>query len=133
MPAKQGHEKPAVPVQHERRRHERVAFTTACPYEFSESIGHDSVAIHQGKALSMNISAGGMLLFMDHAPPVQKVFELRVRGSQLVKTPTLVEVRWTRAIPIEDNEKRYLVGVKFLRGQGELRAEDLRKDASAGR
>ena len=88
---------------------------STCPYEFSESVGDESVAIHQGKALSMNISAGGMLLFMDHAPPVQKVFELRVRGSQLVKTPTLVEVCWSRPVLIEDNEKRYLVGVKFLR------------------
>ena len=107
---------PGVPPHQERRRHERVAFMSSCPYEFSESIGNESVAIHQGKALSMNISVGGMLLFMDQTPPVQKVFELRVRGSQLVKTPTLAEVCWTRAIPIEDNEKRYLVGVKFLSG-----------------
>ena len=115
MPAKENHGNPAVPVEQERRRHERVPFMTSCPYEFSESMEQDSVAIHQGKALSMNISAGGVLLFMDQAPPVQKVFELRVRGTQLVKSPTLVEVCWTRAIPIEDNDKRYLVGVKFLR------------------
>ena len=89
---------------------------STCPYEFSESVGNDSVTIHQGKALSINISPGGMLLFMDHAPPVQKVFEVRVRGTQLVKSPVLVEVCWTRAVPIEGNEKRYLVVVKFLRG-----------------
>ena len=63
----------------------------------------------------MNISAGGMLLFMDQAPPVQQVFEVRVPASKIVKTPTLVEVCWTRPIPIEDYDKRrYLVGVKFL-------------------
>jgi len=44
------------------------------------------------------------------------VFVLRVPGSKIVKTPTLVEVCWTRAIPIEDYDKRYLVGVKFLSG-----------------
>lgn len=64
----------------------------------------------------MNISAGGMLLFMDQAPPVEQVFLVRVPASKIVKGPTLVEVCWTRAIPIEDYDKRYLVGVKFLRG-----------------
>jgi hypothetical protein len=64
----------------------------------------------------MNISAGGMLLFMDQAPPVQQVFLLRVPASKMVKTPALVEVCWTRAIPIGDYDKRYLVGVKFLNG-----------------
>ena len=64
----------------------------------------------------MNISAGGMLLFMDQAPPVEQVFLVRVPGSKIVKEPTLVEVCWTRAIPIEDDDKRYLVGVKFLSG-----------------
>jgi c-di-GMP-binding flagellar brake protein YcgR len=117
VPVKQGRESPPVPIQQERRRHERVPFMNTCAYEFSEPIGHESVAIHEGKALSMNISAGGMVLFMDQAPPVQKVFEVRVRDSEIVKTPTtLVEVCWTRAVPIENNEKRYLVGVKCLRG-----------------
>ncbi len=64
----------------------------------------------------MNISAGGMLLFMDQAPPVAQVFVLRVPASKTVKTPTLVEVCWTRAVPVEDYDKRYLVGVKFLSG-----------------
>ena len=108
---------PGVPVNQQRRRHERVAFMGSCPYEISESISHESIAIHKGEALSMNISAGGMLLFMDQAPPVQQVFELRVPASKLVKAPTLVEVCWIRPIPIEDYEKRrYLVGVKFLCG-----------------
>ena len=114
--SKQGRGIPAVPVRQECSRQERIEFMGACPYEISDFLGDESIAMHQGEAISMNISAGGMLLFMDQAPAVEQVFLLRVPGSKIVKTPTLVEVCWTRAIPIEDYDKRYLVGVKFLSG-----------------
>lgn len=85
-----------------------------CPYELSESLGDAAIAIHQGEALSVNISRGGMLLLMDQSPPVQRVFELQVPASTRGTTAGLVEVCWTRQIPIEDFDRRYLVGVKFL-------------------
>src|SRR5438034_11128926 len=107
---------PAVPVHRECRSQERIAFMGSCSYEISDFLGDESIAIHQGEAVAMNISAGGMLLFMDQAPPLEHVFLLRVPGSDIVKSPTLVEVCWTRAIPIEDYDTRYLVGVKFLSG-----------------
>lgn len=116
MESTQARRVPGVPLHQECRRQERVAFMGSCPYEISDFLGDESIAIHQGEALSMNISAGGMLLFMDQAPRVEQVFLLRVPASKIVKTPTLVEVCWTRAIPIEDYDKRYLVGVKFLSG-----------------
>lgn len=114
MESQEGRKRPVVPPHQERRRQERVAFTGSCPYEISDFLGDEEVAIHQGEAVAMNISAGGMCLFMDQAPPVQQVFFLRVPGSDMVKSPTLVEVCWTRAVPVEDYDKRYLVGVKFL-------------------
>ena len=107
---------PGVPLHQECRSQERIAFMGSCSYEISDFLGDESIAIHEGEAVAMNISAGGMLLFMDQAPPVEHVFLLRVPGSKIVKSPTLVEVCWTRAIPIEDYDKRYLVGVKFLSG-----------------
>jgi hypothetical protein len=103
-----------MPVHQECRRAERAAFIEYCPYEISESLGDDAIAIHQGEALSVNISRGGMLLLMDQSPPVQQVFEIQVPVSTKGKTPGLVEVCWTRQIPIEDFDSRYLVGVKFL-------------------
>ncbi|MGH7250354.1 MAG: hypothetical protein ACREIK_00690 [Nitrospiraceae bacterium] len=95
----------------------------SCPYQISDFLGDESIAIHQGEALSMNMSAGGMLLFMDQAPPVEQVFLVRVPGSKIVKKPTMVEVCWTRAIPIEDYDKRYLVGVKFSSGPSAIPEE----------
>jgi hypothetical protein len=55
-----------------------------------------------------------MLLLMDQRPPVQQVFEIQVPVSTRGNTTGLVEVCWTRQIPIEDFDSRYLVGVKFL-------------------
>ncbi len=103
-----------TPVHQDCRRAERAAFMEYCPYEISESLGGDAIAIHQGEALSVNVSKGGMLLLMDQHPPVQQVFEIQLPASTRGKTPGLVEVCWTRQIPIEDSESRYFVGVKFL-------------------
>lgn len=103
-----------MPVQQDCRRAARAAFIEYCPYEIRESLGDDAIAIHQGEALSVNISKGGMLLLMDQSPPVRQVFEIQVPASTTGKTPRLVEVCWTRQIPIEDFGSRCLVGVKFL-------------------
>ena len=107
-------ERPGTPVHQNCRRAERADLIEYCPYEISESLGDDAIAIHQGEALSVNISRGGMLLLMDQGPPVQQVFEIQVPASTRGKTTGLVEVCWTRQIPVEDSESRYLVGVKFL-------------------
>ena len=107
-------ERPVTPVHQDCRLAERAVFMEYCPYEISESLGGDAIAIHQGEALSVNISRGGVLLLMDQNPPVQQVFELQMPASTRGKTPGLVEVCWTRQIPIEDLGSRYLVGVKFL-------------------
>jgi len=107
-------ERPVMPVQRDCRRAERADFIEYCPYEISESLGGDAIAIHQGEALSVNISKGGMLLLMDQSPPVRQVFEIQVPASTTGKAPGLVEVCWTRQIPIEELGSRHLVGVKFL-------------------
>jgi len=107
-------DRPVTPVHQDCRRAERAAFIEYCPYEISESLWDDAIAIHEGEALSVNISRGGMLLLMDQSPPVQQVFEIQVPASTRGKTTRLVEVWWTRQIPIEDFDSRYLVGVKFL-------------------
>ena len=107
-------ERPVTPVYQDCRCAQRSDFVEYFPYELSESLGDAAIAIHQGEALSVNISRGGMLLLMDQSPPVQQVFEIQVPASTRGKTARLVEVCWTRQLPIESLDSRYLVGVKFL-------------------
>jgi hypothetical protein len=70
-----------------------------------------------GKALSLNISSGGMLVLMDHAPLVEQVLKVLVpTPTSSAGTPTLAEVRWTRKVPFgsSSNNAAYFVGLKFL-------------------
>jgi hypothetical protein len=72
---------------------------------------------NSGKALSLNISSGGMLLLMDHAPEVEQVLKVLVpTPTSSAGTPTLAEVRWTRKLPFgsQRNDGAYFVGLKFL-------------------
>ncbi len=102
-------------------RGERVPVTGSCAYEMNEPLAEDSTVIHQGEALLMNISSGGMLLLMEHAPVVEQVIEVRLpRSIKVSTTPTLVEARWLREIPIGSLGRRYLVGVRFLNGSNPL-------------
>ena len=93
-----------------------MALMEPCHYELTESHDPNTVLLHQGDALSVNISTGGMLLLMPHAPSFKQVFEVHapLPEGKSKKKLTLVEVRWTRHIPVESSESMSLVGVKFL-------------------
>ena len=76
-----------------------------------------SDSANSGKALSLNISSGGMLVLMDHAPGVEQVLKVLVpTPTSSAGTPTLAEVRWTRKLPFgsSKSEGAYFVGLKFL-------------------
>jgi len=69
----------------------------------------------QGKALSINISSGGMLVVMANPPDVRQVLRIQVPTPvNMAKTPTLAEVRWTRKLPIDSLDGIYFVGLKFV-------------------
>ena len=98
-----------------RERAERIAIMEACPYEMSEAIGKESIVMHQGEAISVNVSTGGMLLLMDQSPRVDQVLQVRIpRAAKAASHVTLAEVRWTRQLPIESGGTMHLVGVRFL-------------------
>jgi c-di-GMP-binding flagellar brake protein YcgR len=72
---------------------------------------------HNGKALTLNISSGGMLLVMDQAPSVQQVMKVYVPTPiTAAETPTLAEVRWMRRLPFGkiNTNGAYFVGLKFI-------------------
>ena len=96
---------------------ERAALLRPIPYEMTTPVDRASVAASVGKALSLNISSGGMLLLMDHAPEVEQVLKIYVPTPiTLAGTPTLAEVRWTRKLPFgkSNGNGAYFVGLKFM-------------------
>ncbi len=110
-------EKPVAPLRQLRRRAQRVELIESCPFEMSEDIGGGMIILHEGEALSINVSSGGLLLLMDQAPQVGQVLKVQV-PTQIRSTNslTLVEVRWTRQVLAETPSIRYLVGVRSLFG-----------------
>lgn len=97
----------------------RVPYTLSLELEqplFTEEEGDDAVVSEAvGTALSMNVSAGGMLVIMNGAPPTQHVLKVRVPTPiKGIETPTLAEVRWSRKLPFPAPHSLYLVGLKFI-------------------
>ncbi len=96
---------------------DRVALLRAIPYEMTMPIEGQADAIRSGKALSLNISSGGMLVLMDQAPEPEQVLKVLVpTPASVAGTPTLAEVRWTRRLPFgrPNGQKAYFVGLKFM-------------------
>ncbi len=116
--AQAGHARHEIvaPAVRDRRHDDRLAIGKACSFEMNESLNEQTIVLHQGEALLLNISSGGMLLLMEPAPRVRDVVEIRTSGSKCGRTLSLLEVRWTRQLLIEEHGSRYLVGCRFRFG-----------------
>jgi len=99
------------------KHNERVALLRPIPYEITVPAEDPAGSTRQGKALSVNISSGGMLILMDQAPAIEQVLKVYVpTPTAVAETPTLAEVRWTRKLPFgrSNGFGPYFVGLKFM-------------------
>lgn len=96
---------------------ERAALLRPITYEMNlPEVGNGNL-VKGGKALSLNISSGGMLILMDQAPDIEQVLKVYVPTPiTIAETPTLAEVRWIRKLPIGSSNSHvtYFVGLKFM-------------------
>ena len=96
---------------------ERAALLRPIAYEVTPSEQGKNVATRNGRALSLNISNGGMLILMDRALAIESVLKVYVPTPiAIAGAPTLAEVRWTRRLPFgkPNNNEMHFVGLKFL-------------------
>jgi hypothetical protein len=96
---------------------ERAALLRPIVYEMTTPVEASTASPHSGKALSLNISSGGMLVLMDQAPAIEQVMKVYVPTPiNIAETPTLAEVRWTRRLPFgtTNGNVAYFVGLKFM-------------------
>ena len=101
----------------QKSHNERAALLRPILYEITTPIEDPTASTHSGKALSLNISSGGMLVLMDHVPAIEQVMKVYVPTPiTCAETPTLAEVRWTRRLPFSrpNGEGAYFVGLKFM-------------------
>jgi hypothetical protein len=102
----------------EQKHSERVTMIRPIQYESTSPIDPDLFEDHfhsrHGKALTLNISSGGMLLVMDHAPDLLQLLKVHVPiPIQKTHIPTLAEVAWTRPLPMGPQDLHF-VGLKFV-------------------
>jgi len=99
-----------------RRNGIRSALGAWCDYTIHELLSEELYVVHEGQAVAVNIGPGGLLLFMEHDPAPRQAFNVQLPATPVGPcVSTSVEVRWTRPLPLEEEEEqRYLVGVRFL-------------------
>ena len=117
----------------EHERDTRVAVMERCAFALSQMIGEHIVAVHEGVALVLNVSSGGMLLLMSHAPEFGQHLTIGMpRGIATDDGVRLADVRWTRAVAHSGRRMKYLTGVRFLEPQN-LHGDEARLPTKKGR
>lgn len=104
-----------MPTQQERRDGQRVSYIRVCPYELTALSGTDVIKLSEGRAFTINMSVGGMLLLLPQSVGERQVFEVKAPSvADEKQTTKLVEVRWTRPLPVKGHTTLHLAGVRFL-------------------
>jgi hypothetical protein len=90
-----------MPTRQERRDSERVPCKLVIPFEMTKPVDPSGVKFSEGQGHAINRSARGMLLLLPEKVNRRQVVEIRVPSKAKKKQSVkLVEVCWTRAIPV---------------------------------
>ena len=104
-----------MPTQQERRDSERIPCKVVCPFELTRLARADAVTLSEGYGHAINRSVRGMLLLLPENVNKRQVLEIQMPSEERKKQSTkLVEVCWTRLIPVSARVKMYLAGTHFL-------------------
>ena len=97
-----------------RRRESRVEDRHWYTYEMYESQSAGAEAVVEGKVLSLNRSAHGMLLLMSEPPCVRQLVALSNPRLGWYRSAMVYEICWVRALPIESERNQFLVGCRHV-------------------
>ncbi len=102
-------------VPRKRRESKRTPCRHVCPFKLTKFVNKRTVKLMKGSAHAINRSVRGMLLLLSVPLNRRQVVEIQV-PSKVRETPStkLVEVCWTRRIPVSARVKMYLTGTRFF-------------------
>jgi hypothetical protein len=104
-----------MPTQQERRDSKRVPCRLVCSFELTKLVGRSTVKLTWGSGHAINRSVKGILLLLPQQVSKRQVVEIQVPSkSEKRQSTKLVEVCWTRSIPVSARVKMYLAGTRFL-------------------
>ena len=100
----------------EHRCEARMDSHCLCLYKVLEAIEEESVVIEQGKAIALNQSTKGILLFMRQAPHARQLIEVHTPRYRWSRAVTVFDVRWIRPVQVGSFGNLYLVGCQRMFG-----------------
>jgi len=104
-----------IQVARERRDSKRAPCRLICPFELTKFVDKSIVKLRKGSGHAINKSVRGMLLLLPVPLNRRQVVEIQVPSKAKKKQSVkLVEVCWTRSIPVSARVKMYLAGTRFL-------------------
>ena len=104
-----------MPTRQERRSSERVPCKLVYPFELTKLVDSSTAKLITGSGHVINRSIRGLLLLLPEQVNNRQVVEIQLLSKAKKKQSTkLVEVRWTRPIPVSARVKMYLAGSRFL-------------------
>ena len=104
-----------IQTARERRDSKRAPCRLVCPFKLTKVVDKSTVKLTKGIGHAINKSVRGMLLSLPVPLNRRQVLEIQVPSEERKKqSTTLVEVCWTRAIPVSARVKMYLAGTRFF-------------------
>lgn len=100
----------------ERRVDARFAVKTPCLYGLVQEPRQEASLV-SGRAHSLNISSGGILLLLDRKPQGGQLLTLHNPALQRQQATSLFEVRWTAELPAGPRQPCCLVGCHLAFGR----------------
>ena len=97
-----------------RRREARIEDRHWYSFEMYDSQNAGVEAVVEGKVLSLNRSAHGILLLMSEPPRVRQLVALYNPQLGWYRSTMVYEICWVRALPIETNANQFLVGCRQI-------------------
>ena len=104
-----------VLTRQDRRDGKRVPCIQVCPYELAKFSNQNKVDLSKGRGFTINGSVGGLLLLLPQAVDQKQIFEIKGPSIPDMRCATrLVEVCWTRPLPVTARTTMHLAGVRLL-------------------
>ena len=97
-----------------RRRETRVEDRHWYTYEMYDSLSAGAEAVAEGKVLSVNRSAHGILLVMSEPPRVRQLVALSNPRLGWYRSMMVYEICWAQSLPIGGEGNQFLVGCRHV-------------------
>src|SRR5690242_15838059 len=103
-----------MPCQRDRRTDERVSCKLVVSFQLTKQKEGPTVEFLAGRGHVINRSAVGMLLLLPEQVDTHALLEIHMSPCETNSSAKVMEVCWTRVIPVNDRDAMCLAGARFV-------------------